>query len=81
MGWTGDRQRERSKKTRRAQKVSFVKLRVVKPGALKRMLRNYVWYFSVWTAVGIFFFTQAVIQKFLSREPTPWQHYLVSWMV
>ncbi|MBV9180766.1 MAG: histidine kinase, partial [Acidobacteria bacterium] len=42
---------------------------------------NYVWYFSVWTAVGIFFFTQAVIQKFLSREPTPWQHYLVSWMV
>lgn len=49
--------------------------------AIKRVLSNYVWYFSVWTVVGIFFFSQALVQKFLAREPTPWQHYLISWMV
>jgi two-component system LytT family sensor kinase len=31
--------------------------------------------------VGVYFFTQAVIQKFLAREPTPWYHYLISWIV
>ena len=31
--------------------------------------------------MGVFFFSQAIVQKFLSREPTPWQHYLISWMV
>lgn len=29
----------------------------------------------------MFFFSQSVVQKVLSREPTPWQHYLISWMV
>lgn len=48
---------------------------------MKRVLRNYLRYFSIWTVVGIFFFSQAIVQKFLSREPTPWQHYLISWMV
>ena len=48
---------------------------------MKRILRNYLWYFSIWTAVGIFFFSQSVVQKLLSGEPTPWQHYLTSWMV
>ena len=50
-------------------------------GGIKRILKNYVWYFSIWLVVGLFFFSQAIIQKFLSREPTPWQHYLFSWMV
>ena len=31
--------------------------------------------------MGIFFFSQAIVQKLISREPTPWQHYLVSWLV
>src|SRR5215469_16279390 len=31
--------------------------------------------------MGVFFFSQAIVQKFLTREPTPWQHYLISWMV
>jgi sensor histidine kinase YesM len=53
----------------------------VQSGGMKRILRNYVWYFSIWLVVGLFFFSQAIIQKFLSREPTPWQHYLISWMV
>lgn len=46
-----------------------------------RGLRNYAWYFLVWTVVGLFFFTQAIAQKIISREPTPWWHYLVSWLV
>jgi sensor histidine kinase YesM len=48
---------------------------------MQRILRNYFWCFSAWTLVGMFFFSQAIVQKFLSREPTPWQHYLISWMV
>lgn len=48
---------------------------------MRRILRNYLWYFSVWTVVGVFFFSQALVQKVLSREPTPWPHYLISWMV
>jgi two-component system, LytTR family, sensor kinase len=48
---------------------------------IERNLRNYAWYFLVWTVVGLFFFTQAITQKFISREPTPWSHYLVSWLV
>ena len=31
--------------------------------------------------LGILFFSQAIVQKFLSREPTPLQDYLLSWMV
>src|SRR5215469_11799647 len=46
-----------------------------------RGLRNYGWYFLVWTVAGLFFFTQAITQKAISREPTPWWHYLVSWLV
>jgi hypothetical protein len=38
-------------------------------------------YFLIWTVIGLFFFSQAIAQKFVSREPTPWWHYLVSWMV
>ena len=48
---------------------------------IKRVLRNYIWYFAGWTVVGFFFCSQALVQKFLTREPTPWQHYLISWMV
>ena len=46
-----------------------------------RFLRNYVWYFSIWTVLGIFYFSQGIVQKLITREPTPWQHYLVSWLV
>lgn len=49
--------------------------------AVARGLRNYGWYFLVWTVVGLFFFSQAIANKVISREPTPWWHYLVSWMV
>jgi hypothetical protein len=46
-----------------------------------RGLRRYALYFLIWTVIGLFFFSQAIAQKFVSREPTPWGHYLVSWMV
>jgi two-component system LytT family sensor kinase len=49
--------------------------------ALKRDLRNYPLYFLIWTIIGIFFFSQALSQKFFSRDPTPWWHYLISWLV
>jgi two-component system LytT family sensor kinase len=49
--------------------------------ALKRDLRNYPLYFLIWTIIGIFFFSQGLSQKFFSRDPTPWWHYLVSWLV
>lgn len=49
--------------------------------ALKRRLREYAVYFLVWTVVGLFFFSQALTQKAVTREPTPWWHYLVSWLV
>ena len=49
--------------------------------ALKRDLRNYPLYFLIWTIIGIFFLSQALSQKFFSRDPTPWWHYLISWLV
>jgi len=49
--------------------------------ALKRDLRNYPLYFLIWTIIGVFFFSQALSQKFFSRDPTPWWHYLISWLV
>jgi two-component system, LytTR family, sensor kinase len=48
---------------------------------LKRDLRNYPLYFLIWTIIGIFFFSQALSQKFFSRDATPWWHYLISWLV
>jgi two-component system LytT family sensor kinase len=49
--------------------------------ALKRDLRHYPLYFLIWTIIGIFFFSQALSQKLFSRDPTPWWHYLISWLV
>jgi sensor histidine kinase YesM len=48
--------------------------------ALKRLLRAYAWLCPVWTVLGIFFFSQGLVQKYFSHEPTPWWHYLLSWM-
>jgi two-component system LytT family sensor kinase len=47
----------------------------------KRDLRTYGLYFLAWTAVGLFFFSQGLTQKLFSRDPTPWWHFLVSWLV
>jgi sensor histidine kinase YesM len=44
---------------------------------LKRALRL----FLVWTALGLFMFSQGLTQRFFSHDPTPWPHYLASWMI
>src|ERR1700690_3104866 len=49
--------------------------------AVRRVLRNYALYFLVWTVLGLFFFSQAIAQKIFSHDPTPWWHYLASWLV
>lgn len=43
--------------------------------------RKYALLFLVWNVLGLFMFSQALIQKMVSHEPTPWQHYLASWAV
>jgi signal transduction histidine kinase len=48
--------------------------------AVRDRLRTYAAYFLVWTVLGLFLFSQALVQKLVSREPTPWWHYLASWL-
>src|SRR5579872_1314561 len=48
---------------------------------LKDALRRYPIYFLIWTVLGIFLFTQGLLQKVASQDPTPWWHYLISYMV
>jgi two-component system LytT family sensor kinase len=55
----------------------------VKPalrGVLRNLLRNYARYFLIWTVFGLFLFTQGLLQKLSSHDPTPWWHYLASWL-
>ena len=47
---------------------------------LKRALRAYAIYFSVWTVIGLFFFSQSLTQKFYFHDPTPWRNSLESWL-
>ena len=37
--------------------------------------------FLVWTALGLFMSSQGLAQKAFSRDPTPWWHYTLSWLV
>lgn len=48
---------------------------------LKRILRLYAISFLAWTAVGLFFFSQSLTQKFHFHDPTPWWQSLASWLV
>jgi two-component system, LytTR family, sensor kinase len=47
----------------------------------KGNLRAYAACLLAWTVVGIFFFSQGLTQKFFSHDPTPWWHYLVSYLI
>ena len=49
--------------------------------ALQNILQIYKFCFPIWTVVGLFFFTQGITQKLSWRDPTPWWHYLVSWLI
>lgn len=37
--------------------------------------------FLAWTALGLFMFSQGIVQKSFSRDPTPWTHHLIGWLV
>ena len=56
------------------------RLRRAAMDTLKRS-RKYGLLFLVWNAMGLFLFSQGLIQKIVTRDPTPWQHHLISWMV
>ena len=49
--------------------------------APKSLLRLYLRCFLAWTVVGLFFFSQSLVQKRFSHETTAWWHYFASWMV
>jgi two-component system LytT family sensor kinase len=46
----------------------------------RRNLRTYAACFLAWTALGLFMLGQDLARKLISHEPTPWWHYLVSWL-
>jgi two-component system, LytTR family, sensor kinase len=48
---------------------------------LKRRLRFSVANFLFWTAMGLFMFSQGIVQKIFEHDPNPWWHHLTSWMV
>ena len=50
------------------------------PAMLKKNLRTWGVGLLVWTAVGLFFYTQSLTQKLSTHNPTPWWHYLTSWL-
>jgi two-component system, LytTR family, sensor kinase len=50
-------------------------------GRFERPLGRYGVFLLIWTAFGVFFFTQDMSRKLYWDDPTPGWHYLVSWMV
>ena len=49
--------------------------------ALQNALQIYKFCFPIWTVLGLFFFTQDITRKLSYKDPTPWWHYLVSWLI
>ena len=47
----------------------------------QRTFRLYAASFLVWTVLGLFMFSQGLVQKVVTNDPTPWWHHLTSWMV
>jgi two-component system LytT family sensor kinase len=43
-------------------------------------LRAYTICFLACTALGVYFFSQGLVQKFVSGDPTPWWHHLIGWL-
>ncbi len=46
-----------------------------------RALRHGLLIAAVWTGLGLFYFSQSLVQTRLSHDPTPWWHSLVAWLV
>ncbi len=43
-------------------------------------LRNTLLTFGVWTGLGLFYFSQSLVQMRLGGDPTPWWHSLTAWL-
>src|SRR6478672_7805649 len=48
---------------------------------LERNARFYVAAFLGWTAMALFFFSQGIVQKAATHDPTPWWHHLSGWLI
>lgn len=48
---------------------------------LKRALKAYAIYFLIWTALGLFYFSQSITQQRYFHDPTPWWWSLESWLI
>jgi signal transduction histidine kinase len=48
--------------------------------ALRRDLRRYPLYFLIWTILGLFYFSRGLTHRVLYNDPTPWWHYLLTWL-
>jgi hypothetical protein len=49
--------------------------------SFQRDLRNYPLYFLLWTALGLFYFSQGLTQRIVLHDPTPWWRLLVAWLL
>jgi two-component system, LytTR family, sensor kinase len=47
----------------------------------ERGLRRASLYVFIWTVVGVFLFSRGLTQRLLRPDPTPWWHYVLSWMM
>ena len=47
----------------------------------RRGLLRLAGYFLAWTVAGLFFLSQDLTRKLFLGDPTPWWHYLLSWMI
>jgi two-component system, LytTR family, sensor kinase len=48
--------------------------------ALTSKLRTYAIIFLAWTFLGLFLLSQDLTRKLFSHDPTPWWHFLLSWL-
>ena len=47
----------------------------------RRPLRQYAAYFLAWTVVALFMCTQDLTRKVAWKDPTPWWHFVTSWLI
>ena len=50
-------------------------------GRLDRPLVRFGLCTLAWTVAGLFFFTQDLSRKAFWVDPTPWWHYLITWLI
>src|SRR5271163_2880076 len=48
---------------------------------VQRAFRQYSAYFLAWTVLGLFMFSQGMMQKVADHDPYPWWHHLTGFMV